>query len=149
MVKNKALEISLQLLSMKRDFPQLQSNLKRAKGKSKLIVIGNIKPTPLSCEYKIRLVYDINSKPDIEILEPELTRNFNGEKIPHVYPGNKLCLYFPPANEWNSSKLISKYIIPWISEWLLYYEVWLSTGEWLGGGIHPKKEFKQKSKKSK
>lgn len=30
--------------------------------------------------------------------------------------------------------LISDTIIPWVADWLLYYELWLATGEWLGGG---------------
>jgi hypothetical protein len=25
-------------------------------------------------------------------------------------------------------------ILPWISEWLFFYELWLFTGDWLGGG---------------
>lgn len=29
-------------------------------------------------------------------------------------------------------------IIPWTSEWLFNYEVWLATGEWRGGGMHPR-----------
>lgn len=24
----------------------------------------------------------------------------------------------------------------WASEWLFFYEVWLATGTWLGGGLH-------------
>lgn len=32
---------------------------------------------------------------------------------------------------------IANTIIPWTIEWLYYYELWLATGEWLGGGDHP------------
>jgi hypothetical protein len=32
--------------------------------------------------------------------------------------------------------LLAYTVVPWISEWLLYYELWLFTGEWTGGG-HP------------
>jgi hypothetical protein len=32
---------------------------------------------------------------------------------------------------------ISEYIVPWISLWLFFYETWLITGEWLGGGHEP------------
>ena len=39
-------------------------------------------------------------------------------------------------SEFNSSKLIANTIIPWTVEWLYYYELWLATGEWLGGGEH-------------
>jgi len=28
-------------------------------------------------------------------------------------------------------------IVPWACLWLYYYEVWHTTGEWLGGGLHP------------
>ncbi len=35
----------------------------------------------------------------------------------------------------NASHKITE-IIPWISEWFYYYENWLVTAKWLGGGIH-------------
>jgi len=25
--------------------------------------------------------------------------------------------------------------------WLFYYEIWLATGEWCGGGVHPEKRI--------
>jgi hypothetical protein len=28
-------------------------------------------------------------------------------------------------------------IVPWASEWLFFYEMWLITGEWDGGGRWP------------
>lgn len=30
--------------------------------------------------------------------------------------------------------LIANTIVPWTSEWLFYYEIWLATGQWHGGG---------------
>lgn len=33
--------------------------------------------------------------------------------------------------------LISETIVPWASEWLFYFELWLVTKEWMGGGEHP------------
>jgi hypothetical protein len=32
---------------------------------------------------------------------------------------------------------IDKTIVPWCYLWLFYFEDWLATGEWKGGGIHP------------
>ena len=56
-----------------------------------------------------------------------------------------LCLYYP--SEWNSTMNISDTIIPWISEWLYYFEFWCITGEWYGGGKHPtKKDIKENDK---
>ena len=37
--------------------------------------------------------------------------------------------------EWNPTMLLSRTIVPWASEWLLFYELWVITGVWLGGGI--------------
>ena len=61
-----------------------------------------------------------------------------GEKgLPHVYNTDKqhLCIYHRPSEERNASHKITE-IIPWISEWFYYYENWLVTAKWLGGGIH-------------
>ena len=30
-----------------------------------------------------------------------------------------------------------KLIVPWAAEWFWFFEHWLVTGEWLGGGSHP------------
>jgi hypothetical protein len=38
---------------------------------------------------------------------------------------------------------LAKAIVPWTSEWLLHYEIWLATGDWRGSGIHPGKPKKQ------
>jgi hypothetical protein len=27
--------------------------------------------------------------------------------------------------------------VPWLLLWLSFYELWLITGEWHGGGVHP------------
>lgn len=32
---------------------------------------------------------------------------------------------------------IANTILPWTSLWLYYYEIWLGTGKWEGGGDHP------------
>jgi hypothetical protein len=43
----------------------------------------------------------------------------------------------PKAGEWNSSRFISETIVPWTSLWLFYFEEWLLSDEWKGGGVHP------------
>ena len=57
-----------------------------------------------------------------------------------------LCLYYP--GEWNSTMNISDTIIPWISEWLYYFEFWSITGKWCGGGKHPTKRDTKENDKS-
>lgn len=57
-------------------------------------------------------------------------------KLPHTYDSKKqhLCLFNPHCGEWNSTMLIANTIVHWAIEWLYYYENWVYTGKWLGGG---------------
>jgi hypothetical protein len=32
---------------------------------------------------------------------------------------------------------IADTVLPWTTEWLYHYEIWLITGEWTGGGDWP------------
>jgi len=51
---------------------------------------------------------------------------------PHRYPDHSLCLYYPDDGSWHPDAGISKTIVPWTAEWLLFYEYWLQTGIWWG-----------------
>jgi hypothetical protein len=33
--------------------------------------------------------------------------------------------------------LLDRTIVPWAVLWLYFFEEWLRSGEWLGGGEHP------------
>jgi len=65
------------------------------------------------------------------VLDPVLDPGHR-DALPHVYEGDRLCLYTP--GEWHPEMSLSKTIIPWTAEWLLHYEVWRSTGRSEGGG---------------
>lgn len=99
---------------------------------------GPMRPTPLSTEYVVRITYKLGSAPSVDVLDPKLMPRAPGEKIPHTYTENRLCLYLPRANDWTARDLIADTIVPWTSFWLFFYETWHATGEWLGGGEHPK-----------
>lgn len=104
-----------------------------------LIWEGKLQPTELSMTYDIRIEYMVGKDPDVYVINPKpLTLAPNATKLPHIYNQEKqhLCLYHRRMNEWNEHKMIAKTIIPWTSEWLLHYEIWVSTGIWFGGGIH-------------
>lgn len=32
---------------------------------------------------------------------------------------------------------IDQTVVPWTALWLFYFEDWLASGEWKGGGQHP------------
>lgn len=88
----------------------------------------------------------IEVQPLIEVLEPELVRqpgNPEGD-LPHVYwrlpqtdrQGPFLCVFDADAREWTLSDPLSSTIVPFTLNWLMSYEGWLATGEWLGFGRH-------------
>jgi hypothetical protein len=97
---------------------------------------GQLQPTSLSHSYVVKLGYKLHDVPRVHVVHPTLAVR-EGEKLPHVYEGNRLCLYLPRAAEWSKALLLAETIVPWASEWLLHYEVWLATGVWAGGGQHP------------
>ena len=92
-----------------------------------------IQPTPLSQVYSVRLLYSLERVPKVFVQSPELIQP-GDDPIPHQYGDGSLCLYLPGAGEWDRSMLLADTLIPWTSEWLYFYEIWLGTGEWCGGG---------------
>lgn len=95
-------------------------------------------PSPLSRTYRVRLRYKLTGSPEVHVLDPPLEKR-GSDSPPHRYDGGQLCLYLPKIGEWQKTMMLSQTIIPWASEWLLNYEVWLAIGEWCGGGMHPKR----------
>lgn len=97
--------------------------------------IYQLQPTEGSPFYSFKLVYD-DIRPRIYILD--LLERVDGNlELPHVWNDKKqeICLYYPIYKEWTHYNKISIFV-PWVSEWLYYYELWLVTGTWYGGGIH-------------
>jgi hypothetical protein len=107
---------------------------------------GTVQPFPFTEKYAVRISYRIGESPKVYVDKPALQRRKATEAIPHTYPGDRPCLFFPPDDsEWSSRKIIAQTIVPWLTEWLFYYEAWLSTGTWQGGGVHPDTEGKKES----
>lgn len=114
-------------------FPQFR--VKRRGGQ--LVIQGQIQPSPASRSYRVRITFRIGYSPRVYVESPELVSNANGDPPPHRFslPGNPLCLFYTKGWEWSGHQYIADTIIPWASEYLLFYELWLATGEWFGGGI--------------
>lgn len=113
-------------------------------GETKLTWIGKLRPSALSRSYKIKVIYSKEEGISVFVLGPKLALAKGKKTLPHVYDTGKqkLCLYYPKDREWNPTMWIAKTIVPWASEWLYFYELWLLTdGEWLGGGIHAPAEI--------
>lgn len=105
---------------------------------------GNIQPTPLSKVYNVLILYHLNHYPRIEVfIKGDNLKKLDDPDFPHKYKiykdknAVKICL--DRYQQFNKYCFISNTIIPWVIEWLYYYEIWLATGDWLGGGEHPGK----------
>jgi hypothetical protein len=120
-----------QVADLRAKYPGSQAQWKRGA----LTWTGAIQPGPLCGTYTIRISWDGHRKrPVVRVLSPRLAVR-GGEPLPHVFPGDELCLCYP--GEWSPDMAIADTIIAWASEWLFFYELWLATGEWHGGGHDP------------
>lgn len=108
-----------------------------------LIWRGPLRPKAQS--YVVLVVWNSTSQalPYVFVMEPKLQPRSGGtfEEIPHLMFDTKkpeesaLCLFDPEGREWTPSDLIANTTLVWASEWLLYYELWHTLGEWIGSGI--------------
>lgn len=104
-------------------------------GRNRAVWIGDLQPTAASETYTVKVEYVLRSRPVVWVLRPLLRSLTTGEKIPHMFSNGSVCLHL--HGEWTPQKFISHTIVPWLSLWLLHYEVWHATGEWHGGGHEP------------
>ena len=101
------------------------------------IWIGNIRPTPLSREYTVKIEFHHGRKPSITVLSPKLELAEGKKRLPHTYICGSLCLYTPDRGEWHAGLSLASTIVPWTAMWLYYYEIWLITGKWHGDEKDP------------
>lgn len=111
---------------------------------------GWLQPSLFSRRYKVTIRYSLSIPPICVVTEPDLYALAGTRSIPHIYrpdkhiSGTRLCLFLPSSqtdnklSEWRSQQKISETLIPWASLWLFYFEQWLHTGHWEGGGKHPR-----------
>jgi hypothetical protein len=98
---------------------------------------GTLQPSPMSAEYLVTVLYKPGCLPVARVISPELKVREGYTDLPHVYPDSSLCLSV--LGDWEPWMYVADYIVPWVSEWLLFYELWHATGFWYGGGTHPEK----------
>jgi hypothetical protein len=107
-------------------------------GPGALEAVGSVRPSPLAEKYMIRVVYQLGKPPKLWVLDPRLRRRSPEEPIPHVHDdhyGLRPCLYYPATWEWRPNLHLALTLVPWVLEWLTFYEIWLATGIWLGEGV--------------
>ena len=95
-------------------------------------------PTPLSRSYQVVLVLKRDGTPDVRVMDPDLRLLAGGRDLPHIYhKPDRLCLYLPGTGQWDGNKRLDLTIIPWTHLWLIYFEEWIVSDDWKGGGKHP------------
>jgi hypothetical protein len=99
-------------------------------------------PSPMSRDYEVRIDFKQGNAPRIFVEAPNLHGLSGGRRIPHLYDQKppRLCLYLPRTFEWQSWMRLDQTIVPWTTLWLFYFEEWLASGDWKGGGMHPNDE---------
>lgn len=100
------------------------------------------KPSELSKVYRVLIIFHIdNYSPDIYVLDNEIWELSKNKSIPHLYDSEKikLCLYYPAFNEWSNIHYMNNTIVTWTYLWLFYFEEWLYSDNWKGGGRHPRR----------
>jgi hypothetical protein len=107
---------------------------------ARLRVEGNYQPTHLGETYRVRIDYAVGKPIEVRVISPELRRRQADEKIPHMHRQELLCLHRPKRQHWTGDMVLADVVVPWVSLWLHYYELWHATGEWLGGGEEPEDE---------
>ena len=98
-----------------------------------------VTPTALSETYKVRIEYRLPKHPITTVVSPALQVPKHEFHDVHRYSDGSLCLYWPNGQEFDAGMLLAYTVVPWAIEWLFFYELWLATGQWLGGGIRLKK----------
>lgn len=124
------LSIAQQALGLRTEFPASQIQVSA----QALAWTGILTPTHLSRDYTVTLTYRPGCWPTVLIVDPALRCDVDGG-IPHLYRDGTICLY--DTNQWNPTLLFVDTIIPWTSEWLHHYELWVATGTWYGDGDVP------------
>ncbi len=129
---------------------------------------GQVQPAQtvhtIEIDYRLPTTFALNTTtrqyyPRVRVTNPplELHSDYELGPLPHVwYPGENaedrrpiLCLFAPHRNEWTWDDAISETTIPDACEWLFFYEAWLATHKWYGGGEpHNEDMGKQNAKRT-
>ena len=98
--------------------------------KNVLICKGVIRHRDYKNLYEVEIRYVYGCEPNTKILKP--LDIIPSNKI-HMYDDHSLCLHYPPDMKWSARTNICEYTVPWLIEWVIYYEQYLvNGGKWEG-----------------
>lgn len=109
-----------------------------------LTCVGEITPSEGCDTYKVKICLPVGMTPRVKVLNPKIEY----DRRIHMYACGHLCLYKPKDQPWMETDYVHEKILPWTAEWLVYYELFLITGEWLGPEASHDDEPKEQQKKA-
>jgi hypothetical protein len=109
---------------LREKFPFLNSRISGLE----LTCRGRIQPTEHCPNYRIEIRYAPWNSPEVRVIDPKIKFTQGA----HMYHNDTLCLFDWHEQLWQKNWHLHETIVPWAAEWLLYYELWLLTGKWLG-----------------
>jgi hypothetical protein len=115
----------IQKKMIEENYPFLTCNIVR----EVLTCTGWVQPDGCLDKYKIKIECVAGCEPKSTIISPKI------EPSPqiHMYSDHSICLHYPPDMWWNEKIKIYEYTIPWIIEWIIFYELYLINGnKWEG-----------------
>ena len=95
---------------------------------SMLLCKGSLQPLDYIEPYQIKFTQTAGNAPRVFVVSPQVEYN---PKI-HMYKEGNLCLYYPVEFNWKANTSVAMYMIPWINEWIIYYELYKISGVWEG-----------------
>lgn len=129
-LKNKKISVILQTYRICSYYKNII--YKKEQTSNKVKIYFKIKPCDFCRVFSVRMEYSNSMLPRIYVINPDIYEE-NNKKPEHIYDWRKgrICLFMPKEINFSSYYDV---IIPWISEWIFYYEIWRITGNWDGGG---------------
>jgi hypothetical protein len=122
------LTAALQMLGMMERFPAL-----RLVSRNPLIWRGPVIPIEGGRAFTLEVRFALpTGVPSVRVIGPKLEAEPTTGRPPHTFADGTLCLYHTSDFTWTGDRFIAETIVPWACEWCLFYEVWVSTGKWLG-----------------
>jgi hypothetical protein len=92
--------------------------------------VGEITPSEMCATYVIKMSYKNGGIPEVRIRSPLIPQSI-WDRV-HIYRNGTLCLYDHREQPWQWKDNLHEKIIPWTVEWLVFYELFLMCGKWLG-----------------
>lgn len=114
----------MQVAALRARFPSFDY---RRVAPGRYVFEGDLRPTPTSALYHVRIRYEVGREPSAFVVAPALA-----EGAPHRWDDRSLCLYHPALFDWHDGLLVADHVVPWVAVWLFFYEEWLDIGVWLG-----------------